>query len=61
MGNFNAIIDQNLDKHGGAYKTPKQNPMIQSIQHFNYIDTFQELNTDKKSSHEIIEAMVLTM
>ena len=40
MGDFNAIIDKNLDKQGGSHKTPKQNSIIQSISHFNYIDTF---------------------
>jgi len=48
MGDFNAIIDPNLDKQGGTQKSPKPHPIIQSLQSHNFIDTFRELNSNAK-------------
>jgi len=48
MGDFNAILDPSLDKQGGTQKPPKQHSIIQSLQSYNFIDTFRELNSNLK-------------
>src|SRR2546429_496574 len=46
MGDFNAIIDPDLDNKGGIYKIPKQNKLINTVRELYYTDTFRELNPD---------------